>query len=70
MVKFVHVIEPVINSQQARIIHNCINTTKMMFKTNAAVWFNKMCIFHNLTAKYIQIKVNGNNVKRTPTHVG
>jgi len=42
----------------------------MMFKTNAAVWFNKMCIFHNLTAKYIQIKVNGNNVKRTPTHVG
>jgi len=68
MVKSAHFIEPVTNFQQARIIHHCISTKKKLFKTNAVVWFNKMCRFHHLTVKYIHIKANGNNVKRTHTH--
>jgi hypothetical protein len=70
MVKSTHFIEPVISTEQARIIHHCINIKKILLKTNAAVCFNKMCRFHHLRAKYTQIKVKGNNVKRTPTHVG
>ena len=70
MVKSAHFIETMISSQQARIIHHCINIKNKFLKTNTTVWFNKICRFHHLRAKYIQIKVNGNNVKRKPTHVG
>jgi len=68
MVKSAHFIEAVMKSQQAGIIHHCINTKKKLFKIKAAAWFNKMCRFRHLTVKYIHIKVNGNKVKRTNTH--
>jgi len=35
----------VINPQQARIIHHYKNTEEKSFKTNAVIWFNKMCRF-------------------------
>jgi len=33
----------------------------MLLKTNAAIWFNKICATKQLTSKYFNIKINGNN---------
>jgi hypothetical protein len=38
-----------------------MNTKRKLYKTNAAVWFNKTCIDKQLTAAYINIKINSNN---------
>jgi len=46
----------VINTQQARIIHLHKNTKQQLLKTNAAIWFNKMCRLKHLTPKYIKLK--------------
>ena len=51
----------VINAQQAKIIHHHKNTKQKLLKTNAVIWFNKMCRLKHLNPKYIQIKVNGNS---------
>jgi len=41
---------------QQEIIHHYKNTREKLLQTNAAIWFNKMCRFKQLTPKYIQIK--------------
>ena len=33
----------VIDTQQAKLRNNYKNTKLKLFKTNAAIWFNKMC---------------------------
>ena len=45
-----------INAQQLRIIHHYKNTTKL-FKTTAAVWFNKIRRFNHLQPEYTHIKL-------------
>jgi hypothetical protein len=47
--------------QQAKLCNNYKNTKLKLLKTNAATWFNKVCKTKQLTPKYINIKVNGNN---------
>ena len=36
------------------------NTKRRIYKTNAAIWFNKICRERQLTPGYISIKINGN----------
>jgi hypothetical protein len=50
-----------INDRQAKEIHQYQNIKNKLHKTNAAIWYNKMCRQLQLTPKYISIKVNGNN---------
>jgi hypothetical protein len=38
------------------IIHHYKNTREKLLQTNAAIWFNKMCRFKQLTPKHNQIK--------------
>jgi len=41
-----------------------------LLRTNAAVWFNKMCKIKHLKPNYLNIKVNGNKSqdKKTTTN--
>jgi len=43
-----------INKQE--IVHHYKNTREKLLQTNAAIWFNKVCRFKQLTPKYVQIK--------------
>jgi hypothetical protein len=49
----------IIKAQEAKIWNICTNIQLKLLKTNAAIWFNKMCRTKQLTPKYIRIKVNG-----------
>jgi hypothetical protein len=49
----------IIDAQQAKL-HNIFKNTKLkLLKTNAAIWFNKICIIKQLKPNYINIKNNG-----------
>ena len=37
------------------------NTTEKLYKTNAAIWYNKICRKKQLTPNYISIKIKGKN---------
>jgi hypothetical protein len=50
-----------INARQARAYNNYKNTKLKLLKTNAAIWFNKICKTRQLQPKYINIKINNNN---------
>jgi len=52
----------IISAQQARTYNNYKNTKEKLLKTNAAIWFNKMCIVKGLKPNYIHIKINGKTV--------
>jgi len=56
----------IIEAQQAKFCNNYTNTKLKLPKTNAAIWFNKECKTKQVTSKYINIKVNGNNKARAP----
>jgi hypothetical protein len=47
-------------AQQARLCNSYKNTKLKLLKTNAAIWFNKMCKIKHLKPNYINIKINGN----------
>jgi len=38
-----------------------------LLKTNATMWYNKICKAKQLTPKYIHIKINGNNTQSKMT---
>ena len=42
-------------------MYNEVHTQEKLYRTNAAIWFNKICKIERLTPKYIQVNVNGNN---------
>jgi hypothetical membrane protein len=48
-----------INAKQATEIHAYKNTKRKLYKTKAAIWFNKTCRDKQLTTNYINIKING-----------
>ena len=51
----------IIVAQQAKICNNHNKNTKLnLLKTNANIWFNKICKTKQLTPKYFSIKINGN----------
>ena len=41
----------IVTAQQARIVYKYKNTNQKLFKTNAAIWFDKMCRINHLTPK-------------------
>jgi hypothetical protein len=48
----------IVKASHAKDIHYFKKTKYKLLKP---VWFNKICKTHQLTAKYINIKSNGNN---------
>jgi protein-arginine kinase len=50
-----------VNAQQAKIIHSSTNTKRKLSKKNASVWSSKIYRSHQLTPKYMNVKVNGNS---------
>ena len=47
-----------ISAQQAKL-NNYKNTKLKLLKTNAAIWFNKLCKIRQLKPNYISIKIKG-----------
>jgi len=43
------------------------NTKLKLLKTNAAIWFNKMCRIKDLEQNYFSIKVNGKKTQDKKT---
>jgi hypothetical protein len=39
--------------------HQYTDTKEKLYKTNAAIWYNKICREKQLTPDYIPIKING-----------
>ena len=62
-------------AKQAKDAHAYKNTKRRLYKTTAAVWFNKTCKIKQITPTYMSIKINGNNRQDrntnplTPSHV-
>jgi hypothetical protein len=48
-----------VSAQQARLKNKYKNTKLKLLKTNAAIWFNKICRDRQLKPNYISIKING-----------
>ena len=48
-----------IEAKQARAIYHFKNTKRKLYRTNAAIWYNKTCKLKRLTPDYINIKING-----------
>ena len=49
----------VVNAKQARQHNNFKNTKCKLLRTNAAIWFNKMCRIRQIKSNYINIRING-----------
>jgi hypothetical protein len=51
----------IIDAQQAKMINNFKNAKEKLLKTNEAILLNKICTLNELTPKYTQIKIKGDN---------
>ena len=51
------------DAQQTKMINNFKNIKQKLLKTNAAIWFNKICGKNQLTPTCVKIKIKGNNKK-------
>jgi hypothetical protein len=56
----------IVSAQQARLNNNYKNTKLKLLKTNAAIWFNKICRDRQLKPNYINISINGRKRVRRP----
>jgi hypothetical protein len=56
-----------IDAKQAKEIHQYQNIKRRLYRTNAAVWYNKTCRDKQLTPKYISIRVNRKNKQSQKT---
>jgi hypothetical protein len=54
-------------AQQAKSVYNYQRLKEKLHKTNASIWFNKICRTEQLTIKYIQITVKGNTQRSQNT---
>jgi len=50
-----------INAKQAKEAHQYRNTKEKLYKTNAAISYNKSCREKQLTPNYTSVKINGKN---------
>ena len=48
-------------AKQAKEIYHYKNTKRKLYRTNAAIWYNKTCRLKQLTPTYINISINGKN---------
>ena len=62
-----HTIGKFVAAKQAKDTHLYKNTKEKLYKTRAAIWYNKLCRDKQLTPNYITIKVNGNNLQSQKT---
>jgi len=49
----------IVHAEQAKLNNNYKNTKLKLLKTNASIWFNKMCKIKQLKPNYINVKING-----------
>jgi hypothetical protein len=56
-----------IDAKQAKELHQFKNIKRKLYRTNAAIWYNKTCRDKQLTPKYISIWVNGKNKQSQKT---
>ena len=54
-------------AKQAKQIFHYKKIKIKLYKTNAAIWFNKTCRIEQLTPNDIKIRVNGNNTRAQRT---
>ena len=52
-----------VEAKQARAIYHFKNTKRKLYRTKAAIWYNKTCKLKRLTPDYINIKINGKNLR-------
>ena len=52
-----------INAQQAKETHKYENIKIKLYKCIAAIWYNKTCKLRKLTPRYINVRINGNNIQ-------
>jgi len=50
-----------IKAKQAKEIYQFKNTKRKLYRTNSAIWYNKICRQKRLTPSYINIRINGKN---------
>jgi hypothetical protein len=55
------------DAQQAKTIYKFQRLKEKIHKTNAAIWFNKLCRTEQLSQRYIDITVNGNTQRSRNT---
>ena len=53
-----------IEAKQAKAIYQFKNSKRKLYRTNAAIWYNKICRQNRLTPDYINIRINGKNLKK------
>jgi hypothetical protein len=56
-----------IEAKQAREVFQYHNIKRKLYRTTAAIWYNKTCRDRQLTPKCISIRVNGNNKQSLKT---
>ena len=49
----------IINAKQARLSNTYKNTKYKLLRTNATIWYNKMCKMRQVIPGYIHIRING-----------
>ena len=49
----------IIEAQQVNMCNSCKNTKPKLLKTDAAMWFSKMCRIKHLKLNYINIRISG-----------
>jgi hypothetical protein len=49
------------NANQAKLVHQYINTRRRLLKTNAHIWFNRTCQIKHIVPKYAKINMKGTN---------
>ena len=52
-----------IEAKQAKAIYQFKNTKRKLYRTNVAIWYNKICRQNRLTPDYINIRINGKNLR-------
>jgi hypothetical protein len=51
------------DAKQARDIYNYKNIKRKLYRTNTAIWYNKICRQKQLTPSYINIRIKGKNLQ-------
>jgi hypothetical protein len=52
-----------VNAKQAKETHQYTNTKEKLYKTDAAIWYNKIRREKQLTPNYISVRINGKDLQ-------
>jgi len=56
-----------IDAKQTKDIYNYKNTKRKLYRTNAAIWYNKTCRHKHLKPTYVNIRIKGKNPQNQKT---